>query len=1528
MKQSKWLLTLVALLLVSSAWAQSDEKLKEIKQRDLWGGLTPDYSLLRKNSNAPKSKAFMAGAPSDELPPYVNHAETPYFPPVINQDRGSCGSASAIYYMFGYEMNAYRDANAKEMYNRYPTHYTWLHTYSGIGKDEIALRHGVPNAEVYGGVTYSNLFGSQDTSFPDYGWMQGYDKWYSAMFNRQSRTGSMPMSLETEEGRQIAKRWLYNHNGDQSYHAGGVLGIGVASGVTQATIKSTATNDAIGVTGKKYVGCWGPTYNHALTIIGYDDRIEFDLDSNGVIGEKDKDEVGAWIIVNSWGNWANAGFIYCPYAWAGPWKPRREKSAEFFTPGFWAVRQDYRPQMTLKILMDYSHRSEMSLVAGVAADTSATKPTTTQVMDFFHYAGDGDGDGVDAETPMLGRWKDGMHYEPMEFGFDMTDLCANLDHSRPIKFFFTVNLKKNAKGSGHIYKLSLINYEIDPAGTEVPFRIDTVAINGKDVTLAVVAMGEQVYKPLNVTFDGKKLTWQAPQTSSLPLKGYYIYENNILLDSTDAKTLTYELPVESNSTFSVAAAYQSTSFVSVSQKVEAQGNKVEDPSEKNMVCEVKNSTFIVPDVFMEPMDEATIEFWLKPYTCTNYNQQVGSGWGRFLMHTTSGRAIYYGWNTSSGNRSAQGTALLTVNKWNHVAVTIKGKQMSLYVNGARKNYFSATSYSGMPSLGSLVFGVGTSYMNGLIDEIRLWKSCRTPAEILRNKDMEIANPSAQVDLLAYFKMDEITENGMRKLRDCAHGHHAQLLDETKVETLEDESIMQSYRDAVAAFDIVGTSHKIGEPVAVKPTSYVNTVSWTWKAPDAGVESLDAFAPNFVFNEPGTYPITLVVTDSKGNVTEVTNEVTVDALDIPVADFEIAEATLPAGDHFSFINRSQGQSCTYEWTIPDADQKKVNSTNAIALFENVGEHQVTLTATNSAGSHSVTKMVTVTKAAPAPAFSIWPSGVVKGETVYLRDATRYDPKTWYWEINGISTQAAVVGRNTSYTTVSPGYYDVTLTSGNEQGKNSVTVNKAFAVANAESGNGLNFSGPNQLLSIEGPLSNATKVFTIDWWMNPSTLQGAVAMTESKSGLHLVSDATGALIVNLDNKSASSGINYIIRGEWHHYAVTYGSGRFSFYRDAVRIAQSGALFGLSERDFSGTFTVGDNDNGTNAQIDEFRLWNKTLTAANMRSYCNEPIADVAAAESTDQLAVYYNFNQDNGNPVDLTSNGCDGVRSGFGPDGDAWSSSFGVFTLNFGSGVRSQNVTSSYMKCFSRPFRHTDESVNNNQASYAQLETGTERSPWVMENVLNPDSSIVTGAYVRTTKSSDMCVEGGNNGFSLPLENHKVYQTVTLPAGRYCFNVELDGNMSGDGNRHYLMASVGNTLNDVGDLAHALGYVNFAEGNSFEFFIPEETVVSLGVNFNQTSAGSTFIKSFKLERILIDIIEADGQTGIKTVKKTTGQTSVVPVRGGVNVATSEPSEVRVYSVSGALVRALVVQGTRFIALPAGIYVVDGVKVAVTK
>ena len=427
----------------------------------------PDYSsVLNPDPSLLHPRRVMGAKAVEVRPDHVNNAETKYFPPILLQQGGSCGSASRICYMFSHELNSYRDLDGKDANNYYPSHFVWLLTNGNSGKDDFVQFVGVPSAATYGGQAYSKLFGYQEETQNDFGWMTGYDKWYSAMFNRMLKPSHFSASVGTEEGREAVKNWLWNHNGDTDFHSGGVVGIGVASGGVWKDIPSTDMNKAIGVAGKSYVYKWGTSVDHALTIVGYDDRIEFDLNGNGVYGEESADEKGAWIIANSWGDdWENEGFIYCPYAYAGAsFNSSGTFSQNWWSPEVYKVRKNYRPLRTIKVNMDYSRRSEIYLMAGVSKDLNATEPECTQAFDHFKYAGDGNyGNTSPApEVPMLGRWADGkLHDEPMEFGYDLTDLSSNLDQNEPLKYFFIIETKKTAVGEGHIYNASILDYAQD-----------------------------------------------------------------------------------------------------------------------------------------------------------------------------------------------------------------------------------------------------------------------------------------------------------------------------------------------------------------------------------------------------------------------------------------------------------------------------------------------------------------------------------------------------------------------------------------------------------------------------------------------------------------------------------------------------------------------------------------------------------------------------------------------------------------------------------------------------------------------------------------------------------------------------------------------------------------------------------------------------------------------------------------------------------------------------------------------------------
>lgn len=62
-----------------------------------------------------------------------------------------------------------------------------------------------------------------------------------------------------------------------------------------------------------------------------------------------------------------------------------------------------------------------------------------------------------------------LHSEPMEFGYDLTDLSSGFDMRRPLKYFFIIESKSKSVGKGKLYHCSVLDYEFDQLGIETIF---------------------------------------------------------------------------------------------------------------------------------------------------------------------------------------------------------------------------------------------------------------------------------------------------------------------------------------------------------------------------------------------------------------------------------------------------------------------------------------------------------------------------------------------------------------------------------------------------------------------------------------------------------------------------------------------------------------------------------------------------------------------------------------------------------------------------------------------------------------------------------------------------------------------------------------------------------------------------------------------------------------------------------------------------------------------------------------------------
>ena len=511
-------------------------------------------------------------------------------------------------------------------------------------------------------------------------------------------------------------------------------------------------------------------------------------------------------------------------------------------------------------------------------------------------------------------------------------------------------------------------------------------------------------------------------------------------------------------------------------------------------------------------------------------------------------------------------------------------------------------------------------------------------------------------------------------------------------------------------------------------------------------------------------------------------------------------------------------------------------------------------TSATGEKSATSTVTlnVLESEPKPAFEINPAVIIKGEKTFLKDASKFNPTQWEWIVESKAKTYVINGQNSSLTPDACGVYDITLNVSNEIGKSTTTRERALIVCNADSKNGLSF-GSNA--KVTAPFASGQRnVLTVEWWMRPAELtERCLGIGDTEYTFLLSTDRNGIMTFHVNGYAGKSQPGFVIANEWHHYAAILDGGFVDFYRDGKYFSTSYVSTNAYIPELS-TLAIGTDAAKMSGQIDEFRVWSSVVKDDALLAVCNAPIEDPAAYSN---LMLYYDFNQAGGDVIDRTGNGHDGVRSGFGPDGDAWGLSRGVFCLNTEPMPETGDVTSKYLKNYQQAFATDNGRIVNPAVSnrfYAIKDWTLENTP-VLYN-------ITTGAHVDNQKNNCMTFTTTWDGFST-LKDHKAYQTVTLPKGNYTFTAEYHETWEGQCGNSYILAAEGKGLPNTANIDDAIAYTKMldkdnAMSNSVRFSLDEETTVSLGLLVNIDGQRCMVIKKFTLETDNTEYIEADGET----------------------------------------------------------------------
>jgi len=207
-------------------------------------------------------------------------------------------------------------------------------------------------------------------------------------------------------------------------------------------------------------------------------------------------------------------------------------------------------------------------------------------------------------------------------------------------------------------------------------------------------------------------------------------------------------------------------------------------------------------------------------------------------------------------------------------------------------------------------------------------------------------------------------------------------------------------------------------LSTNPTCAVTT--WRWDFGDGGTSSLQN--PSHPYNAPGTYQVTLIVSNCNGCSDTITTSVNVWPL--PVAGFGAAEMCLYNASQFSnYSSVPGGGSCTYLWDFGDGDTS--SAINPSHTYTASGTYMVSLTVYSAYGCASTVTHAVNVLAPPAAAFSA-------NDVCYKTDAQFIDHSNpnggggivgWLWDF-GDGSHTSV--KNPTHNYNAPGTYGVSLT----------------------------------------------------------------------------------------------------------------------------------------------------------------------------------------------------------------------------------------------------------------------------------------------------------------------------------------------------------------------------------------------------------------------------------------------------------------------------------------------------------------------
>ncbi len=654
-----------------------------------------------------------------------------------------------------------------------------------------------------------------------------------------------------------------------------------------------------------------------------------------------------------------------------------------------------------------------------------------------------------------------------------------------------------------------------------------------------------------------------------------------------------------------------------------------------------NSYVSVPHNNAYNMSSITIEAMVFFNGSSNIGNVIMKGYYGWGIEIRGDGAIEW-WNQftqTSGPNSTVGA--VPIGQWTHIAVTVGNGQTKFYVNGVLNSVANEAIINN--NNGELYFGTqGECLCNnfdGKIDEIRIWNTVRTQAEIDANKTACLSGN--ENGLVSLFKFNDGAGTSTIDAMGVSNGLLNNFDSETSWSTSNPDIACASAGCSLqltATPTVTFDSQPTPTISASGPTTFCfgGSVTLTASTGASYLWSNGATTPSITVSQPGNYSV--AVTNESG-CSSVSANTTVAVYTNPLTNVLASGPTTFCSG--SSVTLTSNASTGNVWSTGETSQ-------SITVSQS-GNYSVTVTNSNGCSTISTITTVTVNASQVATITASGPTSFCNGGSVILTSSSATG-NVWS---TGETSQSITVSQTGNYSVTATDAGGCSAVSANTNvtvnttpvltpivtASGSTTLcqggNLGLSVA-AMGGSSLRFNGSNYLEAPSAPGNSLSTAFTAELWFktdNAAATQYLVSKGKSDGapgqyGLVLVNSRVQLHLGGAGSASINS-VTLLQSNTWYHVAGTWDGAT-----GIARLYLNGS--------YEGQVTTGTNSKlGTNAEplqigrlglsccpymyrgeMDEIRIWNVARDAgqiANGRSL---------SFGNTPNLVANYHFDEGTG------------------------------------------------------------------------------------------------------------------------------------------------------------------------------------------------------------------------------------------------------------------------------------------------------------